>query len=193
MEEHPFFLKHPFRQVSILLFIHFVLGLNIRPPNSSIDLCLLLCLYSSSMLHSHCFTVHSHCSPGYSHCSYVIVHSHCSAAWSHTLLCCSLTLLCCSLTLLRCSLTLLRSSLPSLSRRLAMVLFLCLHLLSPARLPPSLPVISFSFSLSSLFTCSFYVYQNIYLFNQCSLFLIVSHDTLSSLNPPPPKKKITQV
>ena len=81
MEEHPFFLKHPFRQVSVLLFIHFVLGLNIRPPNSSIDLCLLLCLYSSSMLHSHCFTVHSHCSPGYSHCSYV--HSHCSAGHTH--------------------------------------------------------------------------------------------------------------
>ena len=57
------FLKHPFRQVSIFLFIHPFLQIirmqnsyrgkelhKFRPPNSSYDLCLLFCINPSSML-----------------------------------------------------------------------------------------------------------------------------------------------
>ena len=54
-DDHPLFSKHPFSKVAVILFLLFFKSSRYkrnRPPSSSDDLCLLFCIYPSSIAHS---------------------------------------------------------------------------------------------------------------------------------------------
>ena len=54
-DDHPLFSKHPFSKVAVILFLLFFKSSWYKrnlPPSSSDDLCLLFCIYPSSIAHS---------------------------------------------------------------------------------------------------------------------------------------------